>query len=359
MARIRLISYAQGVRGLVAALALVMALLGSAAAQETARPTGRIVVPRDADVWAVLAASGVEQLVASSPEQGPILDAALSPDGRQVVYARLAPSGADDLGSALYVVAADGGAPRLLLDRDVRGATLTTPIWAADGASILYTYTPYAPGASGPDAEPRIERIRLDGSGREVLIPEATTPAPSADGYALAYLQTSRRGDALWLADANGQNGRELVPTIRFLGLAYPRVSPDGTQIAFVATVDLASPSGPTGPSGPSTPSGPSGPSSPSGPATPLLPRSPFAWHPAPGAAHGLPWDVWLIGTDGGGLQRLTYLAEDDPSVAWSPDGAWLAIQGGYGLTLLDVSSGRTERLSRAVSFGAIDWGRD
>jgi Tol biopolymer transport system component len=72
-----------------------------------------------------------------------------------------------------------------------------------------------------------------------------------------------------------------------------------------------------------------------------------------------LPWDVWLIGADGSGLRRLTYLAEDDPSVAWSPDGRWLAIQGGSGLTLLDVSSGRTERLVRTPAFGAIDWGRE
>ena len=138
---------------------------------------------------------------------------------------------------------------------DVPGAQLTTPVWSADGASILYTYTPYGVGLSGADAEPRIERIRLDGTGREVLIREATTPAPSADGRALAYLKSTRLGDALWLGDANGQNGRELVPTTRFLGLAYPRISPDGAQIAFAATVDLATPSSPPGPSGPSTPS--------------------------------------------------------------------------------------------------------
>jgi Tol biopolymer transport system component len=298
-------------------------------------------VPRAADLWIVLTASGAEQLVASSPDHGPILDAALSPDGQQVVYASLTPSGAGELGSRLYVAPADGGPPRLLLDANSRGATLTTPTWTPDGAAILYTYTPYVPGSSGPETEPRIERIRLDGTGREVLLSGASTPSLSADGRRLAYVRTMPRGDALWLADANGLNGRELVAADRFLGVAYPRISPDGTQVAFVATVDLAEPSGPRGPAGPS-------------PAP--IPRTPFAWHPAPGAAHGLPWDVWLVGMDGSGLRRRTYLAEDDPSLVWSPDGRWLAIQGGGGLTLVEVGSGRIERVSRIAAFGAIAW---
>src|SRR5919202_5782017 len=144
-------------RSLAATVVLALALLGSAAAQEAARPAGRILIPRDADLWAVLAASGAEQRVATSPDRGPILDAALSPDGQQVVYARVAPGDSGDFGGALYVVPASGGTPRLLLDHDAPGAMLTTPIWSADGASILYTYTPYVVGSTGPDAEPRIE----------------------------------------------------------------------------------------------------------------------------------------------------------------------------------------------------------
>src|SRR5438067_2181716 len=97
-------------RSLAATLALALALLGSAAAQEAARPAGRIVIPRDADLYAVLAASGAEQLLLTIPDQGLILDAALSPDGRQVVYARIAAAGSGDLGSALYVAPAGGGA---------------------------------------------------------------------------------------------------------------------------------------------------------------------------------------------------------------------------------------------------------
>jgi Tol biopolymer transport system component len=319
-----------------AALVLGLVLLAPAAAQESDRPAGRIVVPRAAELVAVFPASGVEEPVAVSPGPALILDAALSPDGQQAVFASLTLGQRGELGGAgLYRVPIRGGEPRLLLGHDAPGARFTTPMWAADGASVLYTYTPYVVGSSGPEAQPRIERIRPDGTDRRPLLAEAASPAPSADGRWLAYLRPTLYGDALWLADADGANGRELIAATRFFGLAYPRVSPDGTRIAFVATVDQ-----PTAP-------------------TPTLPRSPFAWRPAASGAHGLPWDVWLVDPDGGNLRRLSYLLEDDPSLAWSPDGRWLALQGGFGLTLVDASSGRTERLSRAVAFTGIDWGRE
>jgi Tol biopolymer transport system component len=234
----------------------------------------------------------------------------------------------------LFLVPAAGGASRPLALHDSPGASLTLPMFAADGRAVYYSATPYTTGPAATSAQPRIQRISTDGGAPATVVESATSPAPAADGRMLAYLQVSNRGDALWLANVDGSDGHEVVPASRFLGLAYPRIAPDGRQIAFAATLDL-----------PSVP-------------TPGTPRAPFAWRPAR-EAHGLPWDVWLVNLDGSGLRRLTYLVEDDPSLAWSPDGHWLAIQGGFGLTLVDASSGRTERLSREQSFGAIDWARD
>jgi Tol biopolymer transport system component len=73
-------------------------------------------------------------------------------------------------------------------------------------------------------------------------------------------------------------------------------------------------------------------------------------------SAHGLPWDLWLIRRDGSGLRRLTRLAEDDASLAWSPDGAWLAFQGTGGLYLVHQESGRTVRLADKTEPVGIDW---
>jgi Tol biopolymer transport system component len=69
-----------------------------------------------------------------------------------------------------------------------------------------------------------------------------------------------------------------------------------------------------------------------------------------------LPWDLWEIRLDGSGLRRLTDLSEDDPSVAWSPDGRWLAFQGGSGVYVIDVASTALYQISEAVGFGGMDW---
>ena len=80
---------------------------------------------------------------------------------------------------------------------------------------------------------------------------------------------------------------------------------------------------------------------------------------PTVAAAHGLPWDLWEIRLDGSGLRRLTNLAEDDPSLAWSPDGRWLAFQGGSGVYIVDVATTTLYQLSEAVGFGGMDWAAD
>jgi Tol biopolymer transport system component len=314
-----------------------LALLGHVAAQEGGRPPGRILVPRDTALWLVQLASGAAQPLTADSGTSLVLDAALAPDGQQAVYSRLTYPSRENLGGAdLYLVPTAGGDSRLLRAHDAPGVLLTTPTWSVDGQSVLYTYTPYGMmNPTDPASQLRIERVTLDGSVPTIVLPEATSPALSADGRLLTYLHSTRFGDALWLADGDGRNGREVLPDSRFLALAYPRLSPDGSRIAVAATVDLVTPP------------------------TPTLPRGSGRWRLASVAAHGLPWDIWLVNTDGSGLRQLTHMLEDDPSVAWSPDGQWLAVQGGAGLTLVEVATGRTQRVARDAAFGAIDWGRE
>jgi len=60
--------------------------------------------------------------------------------------------------------------------------------------------------------------------------------------------------------------------------------------------------------------------------------------------------------SDGTGLRRVVQLSGDDLSVAWSPDGQWLAVSGAYGLFLFGVADGSERDVSKDGSFGALDW---
>jgi Tol biopolymer transport system component len=72
--------------------------------------------------------------------------------------------------------------------------------------------------------------------------------------------------------------------------------------------------------------------------------------------AHGFPWEVWLVQADGTGLRQISDILDDDPSVAWSPDGARLLVYGGWGSYLVDVASGDTSSLPYLVGYGSIAW---
>jgi Tol biopolymer transport system component len=142
-------------------------------------------------------------------------------------------------------------------------------------------------------------------------------------------------GQALWVGSPRGEDAREAVRAGAFNALMGPRFSPDGALLAFTAQ-------GP-GPLGGEPPS----------------PWSPLAWLSVPVAeAHGEPWNIWTVRPDGTELRRLGSLQEDEPLVAWSPDGRWLAVLGTGGLWLLDPLGTVEPTRVADGSFGAIDWTR-
>ena len=72
--------------------------------------------------------------------------------------------------------------------------------------------------------------------------------------------------------------------------------------------------------------------------------------------AHGPPGDVWVMSVYGGPWYRLTSFEEDEPTLAWSPDGYWMAMLGGGGLYLLPRDLSQPPRKVGRGGFGGIDW---
>src|SRR4051794_34387529 len=96
---------------LVAAFALGAALQTDLPATRAADgPSGALAVPRGHELWAVVAATGADRLLAARPASAAVLDAAWA-NGRRLVFAQLdLPRGSDPGGADLYSLDASGEA---------------------------------------------------------------------------------------------------------------------------------------------------------------------------------------------------------------------------------------------------------
>jgi Tol biopolymer transport system component len=193
--------------------------------------------------------------------------------------------------------------------------------------------------------ELQVVRVDLATGAKQPLLNDALDPSLSRDGAQLAYLKLSDDGYTMSLniAAPDGSGSREVIAGKDFQGFYAPRFSPDGKQIVVAAI------------GGPET----------DAQGLPVKANAPSAldgllglFEPASAEAHGLPWDLWVVNSDGTGLRRLTSFYEDLPMAAFAPDGKRIAVMGLGGIYLMEADGSRLRRIDQQGDHGGLDWAR-
>jgi hypothetical protein len=268
-----------------------------------------------------------------------VADLDVAPTGLAALSVQSMFPGQNTLGGDLLTLDPVSGTSLPLVSRAEAGESLGVPVWSADGTWLLFqredlrqppiSYA-YQAQAHYPS---RVEAASADGSRRWTVVDDGQQPALSVSGSQFAYLRSSSQGTALLVRGvepASPSDERELIAAGRFPDIAHPRYSPQGDPIAFVAAVAAA----------------------------PIGMRGPLdGWFgPAVAMAHGLPWNVWMVGVDGTEPRLIAELGADDPSVTWSPDGTQLFVYGGTGSFIVDVLNGQTSSFPYLAGYGTTAW---
>jgi TolB protein len=166
-------------------------------------------------------------------DPAPEFDPAWSPEGTRIAFVR---------SDELWTMAADGSGARRIRASSPRPDTFGTfdPVWSPDGTRIVF-------GSNVSDASALYVQalaINPDGSGETRL---TRTPGNksgfswSPDGSKLAFVSDRTGTYEVYVADADGQNERQLSTGSRSHCPPYPCTvpafnpswSPDGTRLAF------------------------------------------------------------------------------------------------------------------------------
>jgi Tol biopolymer transport system component len=291
---------------------------------------GQIAQPVSGGVSLIDPASGRARELIPSQANASVTAVAWSSDRATLAYTLFHRRPEDRVSSAeLFTIPASGGTPTLMVPRPQAGTIVDAPSWSPDGKSIYYAFQ----GVENNRPVARVERVTVADGARTTLFNDASFPAASPDGKSVAFVFDDGNGQSLRVGSAEGGDSRELVAASGYRGVMGPRFSPDGAWIAFVAVGQ--------------------------GPAADARPRPTglAALFAVPVAeAHGEPWGVWKVRPDGRERQRVGTLQEDEPLIAWSRDGAWIAVHGTGGLWLLDPAGATEPKRLVDGTIGGIDW---
>jgi hypothetical protein len=212
------------------------------------------------------------------------------------------------------------------------------PAWYGGGTSLFFVHDVPQFDANGQwlSDSMTLEGLSLANGSRSVLMKNARNPTTAPNG-ALAWMAINAGTLGFQLNyTADGSTVKTLVSDKDCWQISQPRLSPDGQWIAFSCSGPKGAGSGGGGPFG-------------------LFGIANLSLIPS-ASAHGLPWDPFVIKTDGTGLRRLAGLGSDEQAVAWSPDSQTVSLAYFDGVFDVPLAGGPLTRIMGGGDPGALDW---
>jgi dipeptidyl aminopeptidase/acylaminoacyl peptidase len=286
---------------------------------------GMLLVPRASGLARFSLSERVVEQLPVLPSTGVVSQVARSQDGSRLAVARFSRPEGDPIGGAdILITGPNGGDSTDRIERTRPGEMIGAPAWHPRGG-VVFERSTLAGGLSSA----RID-WRRDDESIITLVDRGSAPSLSPDGSQLAFVDTTR-GDRLLLRNLDSGETSVLVENDDFLAIAFPRFSPNGEWLAFAAVGE------------------------------PVVPPSPSATvgmtlGPASVVAHGIPWDAWAVHASSGELRRLSSFYDDDPAVAWSPDGRWVAMFAGEVVTLVAFDGSASYCVLSTGGYGGFEW---
>jgi hypothetical protein len=275
--------------------------------------------------------TGEEMTLFDPPENAWLSELAVSPDGSQILIAYGPPPGEGEIQfgfTDLFLMPADGSsAPTPLIQRGDPSESYFNISWPVDDMIYFAHFAPFVDDMGAITYSSQIERLHLANGQTEVLAPGAAWPRLSRDGTMLAYVTDENE---FLLAGADGSNPRPILDQERFSAVDAPLFSPDNSLICFSAVL----------------------------PATASLPS---IWDRLMGVgvaqAHSVPSDWWCMPVDGSDdPQRLTNLNAIGLYGDFDKGGQHLAFISADGVHVMRTDGSNLTQLRNITTTGTIDW---
>lgn len=274
--------------------------------------------------------TGKLQTLFESPENTLVTDVAASPDGSQIVfaYAPPLPEGEIQFGfTDLYIMPSDGSAePEVLVARGDDTETFFNLSWPLDDY-IYYSHFVPTTGSLGERIfASRIERMNLADGTAEPLVENASWPRLSRDGTQLAYVLDETLD--MILAEPDGSNPEVIIEGTDFPAVDAPLFSLDHEWLFFSAIEPE---------------------------------QNSLSWLDRlmgvrPAYAHNVPSDWWRLNMGSGEMERLTNLYEIGMYGDVSEDGRRVAFITSSGIQVMNLDGSGVFRLLSIPATGTLNW---